>query len=342
MEVPSFFHTWELGHDSVILFFVLSGYVVGYSTEHKKGPRSYLVARLSRMCSCLVPALIIVPMLYMVGSRINPYLYHDPTAFSAQNVRTFLETATFTQEYELQSVVYYGDAPLWSLSYEFSYYVLFGLLMFLRGPMRIFAIIIASVIMGPKIILLFPLWFAGYLLFHWRDHFDLAPHLGKLLAWSSALAVPLFVAFDMYFSPRFFYILHVIGIDHMILNQSHYFPVDYLLGAIICIHIVGVRSAFGGGFSWPARFVTSVNWLADRSFAIYVFHFPLLYVAAALLGERRHGLLGGTVMLLASIAGSLALATISDLRKREWRQLITWLVPSRAQISMLRNGRRSC
>jgi peptidoglycan/LPS O-acetylase OafA/YrhL len=319
----SVFHTWELGHDAVVIFFVLSGYVVGFSANHGKTARGYVVARLSRMLSCLVPLLIVAPVLYYIGRSIDPVLYRDPTAFmSPENLRTFLETITFTQEYEMQSVVYFGVAPLWSLSYEVAYYILFGLLVYLRGSQRTITVALALFIMGPKIILLAPLWFAGWYISTPRRGLEVPGRWAFFILIATVLSYPLYVAGHMYFSPRFFYRIYQLGINQLVLNQSHFFLTDYVLGVIVCLHILAARVYLKDSFEWPRGFVLSVNWLADRSFAVYIFHFPLLYLAAAVLGEQRHGFTGGMAMLVFSLSGSAALSHISDLRKREWRIIV--------------------
>jgi len=322
------FHNWELGHDAVIVFFVLSGYVVGFSAEHKKkSARSYIVARSSRMLSCLVPLLVVAPLLYIVGRHIDPYLYADPTAFySPEDARTFLETLTFTQEYELQTVAYFGDLPLWSLSYEAAYYILFGFIFYLRGAKRSVAVGLAVLLMGPKIMLLAPLWFAGCAISHWRDKLLLSRKWAVRILLATILLFPAYVAFHMFFYPRFFYVLTLVGTQHTVLNQSHFFPTDYLLCVIVCAHIVAARSLLHDRFRWPNGFADISNWLADRSFSIYVFHFPLLYFAAAILGRSRFHLAGGLIMLLIALGGSILLAHISDLRKREWRNFVETLV----------------
>jgi peptidoglycan/LPS O-acetylase OafA/YrhL len=53
------------GHDAVILFFVLSGYVIAATTERKysAGFREYILDRASRVYSVAIPALLLSVML---------------------------------------------------------------------------------------------------------------------------------------------------------------------------------------------------------------------------------------------------------------------------------------
>ena len=66
----------RLGHRAVIIFFVLSGYVIAYSTLRKAaGVRSFVLARLSRLYSVVMPALLLTGFLQILGTVLNPHFY---------------------------------------------------------------------------------------------------------------------------------------------------------------------------------------------------------------------------------------------------------------------------
>lgn len=317
-------HDLDLGHDAVILFFVLSGYVIAYSMERRPDARDFALARASRLLSTLVPLLVIAPFLAWLGSTLDPALYADPTAFERGTsfARDLLETLTFTQEFAFQAVTYYGDVPLWSLSYEAAFYLMFGLAFYMNGPWRIAAIALFALAAGPKILLLAPVWSAGWALYRWRDRFALASGEAKLLLAASLLGLALYLIGHARADQWLTGILQAHGIEPYGLRFSRHFMSDYLLGLVICAHLVAARALLDDGFAWHRGIAALANWLAERSFAIYLFHFPLLYLIAAVIGQARHGLTGGLIMLAGALGGSAALASISDLRKREWRALL--------------------
>src|ERR1700747_3142312 len=70
---------WRLqpiGFDAVLVFFVLSGFVVAYAAETKDASvTDYALSRLSRLYSVVLPALILTVVLATVGSTLNPELH---------------------------------------------------------------------------------------------------------------------------------------------------------------------------------------------------------------------------------------------------------------------------
>ena len=65
---------WRLlGNDAVMIFFVLSGFVIAYTTEVKENtPGAYIRSRLARLWSVAVPALLLTIALDHWGSRLDP------------------------------------------------------------------------------------------------------------------------------------------------------------------------------------------------------------------------------------------------------------------------------
>tara|TARA_B110000285_G_scaffold169103_1_gene189174 strand:+ start:1403 stop:2509 length:1107 start_codon:yes stop_codon:yes gene_type:complete len=132
-----FYYLTGFGHEAVIVFFVLSGYLVGGSVISKNQFSwiDYLLKRLSRLWIVLVPVLLLTLMINSIGYHAGGELYLNGDAQSIASAPTdpvelggavFLGNITF-----LQTVYFpvYGDnGPLWSLANEFWYYILFPLL----------------------------------------------------------------------------------------------------------------------------------------------------------------------------------------------------------------------
>ncbi len=66
----------SLANVAVIIFFVLSGYVVDYATQRRETDGvSFTSARATRILSVAVPALALTALLDSIGSAVNPVLY---------------------------------------------------------------------------------------------------------------------------------------------------------------------------------------------------------------------------------------------------------------------------
>jgi peptidoglycan/LPS O-acetylase OafA/YrhL len=72
---PRFGGEWLLrvGGEAVIVFFVLSGFVVSYAAEAKERTSAqYIAGRLSRLWSVAIPAILCTILMDFIGRRIAP------------------------------------------------------------------------------------------------------------------------------------------------------------------------------------------------------------------------------------------------------------------------------
>ena len=66
----AFIRDWNLGSDAVILFFVLSGYVIAYTAyERDRSLAKFAFARFTSLYSVVIPAILITLALDYLGSR---------------------------------------------------------------------------------------------------------------------------------------------------------------------------------------------------------------------------------------------------------------------------------
>lgn len=165
----AFFIT-RTGYECVIVFFVLSGFLVGgsYLSDFMQGKndiKKYLVNRFSRMYVVLVPALLITIVINML------LIYLDLKEMVQNfNFKSFIGNLFFAQNIFVRS--FGGNSPLWSLANEFWYYILWPLVLYFitmkaTRVIKIFLILSVSVILyfiAPDVIRLFPLWIIGALL----------------------------------------------------------------------------------------------------------------------------------------------------------------------------------
>ena len=171
------------GHQAVMVFFVLSGYFIGTSvmdsvSEVRWSWRIYLVSRLTRLQLVLFPALVLGAVWDRIGMRIPQaaplyydalYKFYVPSVALRSTVPVFLGNFFFLQS--IVSPVFGSNGPLWSLSYEFWYYILFPVLILATAAwvgtrIRILYAGLALLLLwfiGPQISFYFLIWLAGVL-----------------------------------------------------------------------------------------------------------------------------------------------------------------------------------
>jgi peptidoglycan/LPS O-acetylase OafA/YrhL len=169
-----------LGHASVMIFFVLSGYLVGGSVlrDLRRNTFSwsqYGLKRLTRLWTVLVPVLVLSALLdaltmhYFSGTRVVEF-GHFTHSFQQPGILQFLRYLAFLQSINRFGVHQFGtNGALWSLSNEFWYYALFPLIAVAlgkRSPIlwKVLMLFLAGLllwILGAGIVEYFPLWLCG-------------------------------------------------------------------------------------------------------------------------------------------------------------------------------------
>ena len=140
LAVKVFYALTSLGHQSVMAFFALSGFLVGGKalSDMKAGRwsfKTYLAARLARLWTVLGPALLLTLAADFAGRKITGsagyngayygMLSSGPLESVDSTVTTMIGNFLFLQTI---SVPTFGtNGPLWSLANEFWYYMIFPL-----------------------------------------------------------------------------------------------------------------------------------------------------------------------------------------------------------------------
>lgn len=312
-------HSWllNLGRESVVIFFVLSGFVIAYTTERKGGGlRAYGVARCTRIYSVALPILLLAFVAagaLVAAGVVTPgqfYQLAKPWLYLPLHLLFMGELWTISEPPPLLS-------PWWSLGYEVWYYVLFGALFYLRGRRRI--VVAASILlfMGPKLWLLLPVWASGVLAYHWQKRLALNYPLARPLAlggWCATLA--LLVLFKES------------GTDaalRALANASWPFPglplksadrylADYVVCMLVVANFLCVKNAV---FSGLLRFEKPVRALASYTFTLYLVHTLVMRLWVLLYPHDRNS--GVDVMALVAVIGVVTwvVGQVTEHRK-EW------------------------
>jgi peptidoglycan/LPS O-acetylase OafA/YrhL len=275
-----------LGHEAVMVFFVLSGFLVGGSVlkaSFKFSWRTYLVARMSRLYVVLIPALLVVFVCDSAGSRLSgaqfwydsvlPHFNSAP--FSASiSAKIFLGNLLFLQTILVPP--FGSDGPLWSLANEFWYYLIFPL--FFCATLPIFRTWVRYLQISSAILFLlalpsgisrgFLVWLFGVLI-----HFLPSPNSTTRLlcilcrTTSAALMVATLVfAKTGRISPAF---------------------IDTAVGASFCIWLyamVKIRNRGASGEEPPKTTALLAGTFSNCSYSLYTVHFPLLLLFRSAFG----------------------------------------------------------
>ncbi|MCA9519238.1 MAG: acyltransferase [Myxococcales bacterium] len=202
-----FYFVTSLGHQAVLVFFVLSGFFIGQAVLSRHAPGSrwswshYLVDRVSRLYVVLLPALALTLLWDHLGATAMPSLYDGSypanilnfAADTRHDAATFLANATFLQTITAPPLGTNG--ALWSLANELWYYLLFPLALRVAVTrnqrerylcLALFAG--AATLVGSEILLYFPVWLLGVAL-NLLPIPRLAPRTRAVLPWAGGLAV---------------------------------------------------------------------------------------------------------------------------------------------------------
>jgi peptidoglycan/LPS O-acetylase OafA/YrhL len=312
----------QQGNDAVAVFFVLSGFVIFYSTSgERRDLRSYFVARSSRIYSVALLALAITVIADVIGMSQDPAVYTNAKIYRPETIIDAVRYLTFTNEIWFSQILFGTDGPYWSLSFEVSYYVFFAAICFLSGKVRLITILLWFLICGPKIALYLPLWWLGVIACKYslrpRDPLPRAVAIGGLIgsvagylfvsAWLSPIAVPMFFMFDL---P---------GLE--IASFLNFM----LIGLLVCINIICFDAVAGDRAFWPAGIEHGIKWLAGATFTLYLVHQPLMAMMAALRPNSSAHFIAGAICCLAVLLMALVLAEFGERRKRVYSRAIGML-----------------
>ncbi len=280
-----FYFVTGFGHQAVMIFFVLSGFLVGGAvvSRHDAGRWSwsdYAITRMTRLWIVLLPALLLTALwdnlgIAMTGSSFysgamatmyNSGPLQDPTRY---NTISFFGNLAFLQTIAVPT--FGSNGPLWSLANEFWYYVLFPLLfcvVAMRAQTNVklgcAALALTICYALPMTLLIYGLiWMLGVAAFVCHSRFPLTRvHRNILLV----LAATLLAA--------------TLALSRI----SGFAFEDFAIGLVFAIMLVPLSQ-----FSQTTALVTKLSrTAADFSYTLYLVHFPFAaFLACYALDNRR-------------------------------------------------------
>lgn len=271
-----------LAKSAVIAFFVLSGYVIAWSARRDGTATRYAVNRAARIYSVALPALLLTWALDLFLRSYDPVVVKS--AYQLVHPLKYLPLfLTFTTDFWFLNENAFSNLPFWSLCYEVWYYVVFGILLFARGPWRWWLAGAVLLLMGPRLWLLFPTWLLGVAICRFHESHTLPRGWARplLVLGAVALVALKWSAVDDRLDDAFNAALH--GIPAAYLRYSQNVVGDTLFALAVGMMILAARDARLAILK-PAH--AAVAALASVSFSLYLVHFPLLLTFGALMPRQ--------------------------------------------------------
>lgn len=277
-----FYLATGLGHQAVMVFFVLSGYFVGGSILRNKAAfrwSQYGLARLTRLWIVLIPGLLLTTIIDQLIRHVDSTVFEgaywtvwnsgpSPDIPFSESFLTLLGNVAFLQTIKVP--VFGTNAPLWSLANEFWYYLLFPL--FLHASRKFSALQSCDWKRAfyPLLALLILAWLPGSI----RQGF---------LIWCLGVLVWLFSTSSFarrYASNRMFGTLILFAA--LVYSKSSWaqahirIPSDYVVGLGFSYLALTITVRKARPNSQHSLFGKLACFLSDFSYSLYVVHFPVV------------------------------------------------------------------
>ncbi len=253
---------------AVLIFFVLSGYLIAFTTDKKSrayGFRNYMADRFGRIYSVLLPVLAFTGLLMwlyaepylldikpITGSFLSAlFLLYDHPFFTYHVADPLLGT-------DLTAYFFAGNLPLWSLCVEWWMYVLYGLIFFMR-PKEFRLIHVIPAFIGIS--------YAGAFLF-------LEGRAGHAVS-----AIWLAGAGIYYFSRNLnaHSMIQYLPVPTLILTiLCLFFARDFAVIAFILFFYSSVTTFQQGSSAFLSAVFKSLKWNAAYSYSLYLLHYPIM------------------------------------------------------------------
>jgi len=264
-------------YDAVVVFFVLSGYVISYAAEVVEGSlKNYAINRVARIMPVAIGSVIFAMVTCYFLSGTRPLFYGDPDQFNHW-WQTVIQSLTFTNQAWRSNEIPFGNGPYWSLAFEVWCYVFYAVILFSRGWVRIALFLLLAVALGPKQLIILPMWLAGAAAYHAREKIKIPRSaLIAMLILPIAIywCVQLSTSRDWSYAYAGAKVESVIGFG---IDGAANFGWGYFLAVMFAVHLL----AFGvlcKGFevSSSRKWVRLIRWLAGYTFTLYLFHLPII------------------------------------------------------------------
>ncbi|HKW89682.1 MAG TPA: acyltransferase [Candidatus Acidoferrales bacterium] len=321
-----------LGHQAVVVFFVLSGFFIVSSVLDSMAKaqwswKTYLVNRIVRLSLVLAPALVITWIADRAGEAMaaSAAFYQKPLTYffsvspaSLDSLRNFFGNLFYLQGILVQP--FGSNGPLWSLSYEFWYYLLFPLLLCAwikryrpatRGICLALALI-AAWFVGETIAMYFLLWLLG----------------GAIACSFSRQKLPLRTSYAGLLAIIAFVAALALSVTRTV-ETLFFMDSIVALGFAVWMYVLVIREEK----FVPRAYDKTARLFAGFSYTLYAVHFPLLIlIRARFVGDQVWApdwlhFFFGVVIATAALAIAWAIAQVTEAKTAAVRRMVMHLLP---------------
>ncbi|HUP91380.1 MAG TPA: acyltransferase [Solimonas sp.] len=279
------------GHEAVVVFFVLSGYLVGgrawqAARQGRFRPGVYAIDRVSRLYVVAIPAILLGIGFDALAGALGYRMFHPPIVFAQAGAPVLL--CNFAMLQSLVCPVAGSNAPLWSLAYEFWFYVVGGLACLAVGlraaprTLAVIAVLGVCALLGPGFLFGLMLWLVGVLA-------AVRPaRAGRALLIGAGMLLAVGLAF---------------GRAHKAMDFS-WRDLPLCAGLALLLYCLKARSLW-----FPKRLENLNRALANFSYTLYAVHMPVLLLLLSLAFPGAEGT-GAALGLQPTAANVLIFATV--------------------------------
>jgi peptidoglycan/LPS O-acetylase OafA/YrhL len=261
------------GHQAVLLFFIISGWLVGGSLLDKWQQRdviaNYAIDRVTRLWTVLIPVFILTLLIGLASGQL------DATVIDYGSTKDFSLLTLIGNLVGLQkmAVPTFGDNfALWSLSNETWYYLMFPLLIVMvRTPrlavrtMCALFLALLTLTLPPVMLLYFVIWLMG------AACSRIQINCSRLTGAGIVVATVIMSAYCR------------LGGVNDDLSTASFLP-DLVLSCLFLIILCSLQNSAVPSSPRMLRFIAIGRYFAEFSFTLYVIHVPLIQVI-------KHGIL---------------------------------------------------
>jgi peptidoglycan/LPS O-acetylase OafA/YrhL len=334
-----FYALTGLGHQAVMVFFVMSGFLISSSIFKSASIqwswKRYLTNRLTRLYIVLIPALLLGALFDYTGSHLPVGRHYYTQAllnFTDQPFVEHLSGSVFLGNiFFLQTIAvptFGSNGPLWSLANEFWYYMLFPLLMLLcigkrPAPEKVLYGVLALLLLfnlPSSITRGFGVWLMGAAL-HFLPKLH-ANYARALSSWGVILGVAWF-AISLLLSKVW---------------TSADWGSEYFIGGAFVFLLYCLLH--GDRANLNKRYAGSAAMLAGFSYSLYVAHFPLLILVRAISANSggwyptASNLMIAGVILVGTLAYAIVFSKMTEGRTDRVRNAVLALMERRAAYAL--------
>lgn len=305
---------------AVLVFFILSGFLITYSTVNKLrrggnyGFTHFFIDRFARIYTGFVPAIVFV----LVVDSISRYLYPAAYPYDAGfNLKTFIGNLLMLQDVPGANYLFGGrmtsfgsGRPFWSLAIEWWIYMFFGWVVLRLLPRRgngwINLLMFVPLLIVPSFNL-------------WGGHGN-----GLMMTWLLGALAYLVIAGGYLHELRRRHLLLIsawltgLGIIRFLKTGEEYDPILAFLSTAVILLLVKCME----DFNWSKSLTWLIRKNAEFSFTLYLVHYAVLDILRSAFGDTYSPavlLIAGFILSnLCAMAIGLYTETTLTVRVKKW------------------------